>query len=462
MASTSWRLSRRTFLRGAGAAIALPWLDAMGPAVARAAGDPTTGAGALAGPPTRLACLFFPNGVWKKTWIPEQQGKNFALPYAMEPLAKFKNDLLVFSNLDKAKSQGGDGHYAKTANFLTGLEVVKTTGKEINVGGTSLDQVIAQKFGHLTPLPSLELGIDPVISGIDSFVGYTRLYGSHISWRAANQPVAKEISPRLAYERLFGPKDAQGKPIAPGSVDRQRDDRQSLLDLTLDDARDVRKKLGRDDQFKMDEYLDSIRAVERRLAFFSRPDPRTWRPPTQPQLDPPPAEPPATHLEHVRIMLDLMVLAFWTDTTRVSSFMFANDVSPKNFSFVDGVKGGHHDISHHAGKEDKIEMYKRINRWHSEQLAYVLTKMAGIREGERSLLDNSMVLFGSSMSDGNAHDPNNLPIVIAGKGGGTLESGRHIASSKGTPLCNLYLSMLEKLGAPQDRFGDSSGKLSTL
>ncbi|HEX8912248.1 MAG TPA: DUF1552 domain-containing protein [Humisphaera sp.] len=457
----SWQLSRRTFLRGTGAAIALPWLDAMaGSAVAAAAPATTTGAGAsaTAGPPTRLACLFFPNGVWRKTWIPEKAGADYDLPFALEPLAKHRKDFTILSGLDKANSRGGDGHYAKTANWLTGLEVRKTTGKEINVGHASMDQVVAQRVGHLTPLPSLELGIDPVVSGIDSFVGYTRLYASHVSWRSAGEPVAKEINPRLAFERLFGAKTETGKPTSGTPAG----DRQSLLDLTLEDAADVRKKLGRDDQFKLDEYLESVRAVEKRVAFFAKTDPRTWHPTPPEKVVPPGAKPPADYREHVKLMLDLIVLGFRTDTTRVASFMFANCVSPRNFSFVDGVKGGHHDISHHSNKDEKIEQYKRINRWHASQLAYVIEQMRAVREGEGTLLDHTMVLFGSSMSDGNAHDPNNLPILLAGGAGGTLNGGRHVASDKGTPLCNLYVSMLDRLGCPVERFGDSTGPLKGL
>ena len=458
MSTKSWQLTRRTFLRGSSAAMALPLLDAMAPASASAVA--AAAASGQAAPPVRTACLFFPNGVWKKTWIPEQTGADFSLPFALEPLKEFKSDINILSNLDKAKSHGGDGHYAKTANWLTGLEVVKTTGKEISVGTASMDQLMASRIGHLTPLPSLELGIDPVISGIDSFVGYTRLYGSHISWRSAKQPVAKEINPRLAYERLFGPKDAAGKPI-PSKANH--DDRQSLLDLTLEDAGDIRRKLGRDDQFKLDEYLDSVRAVEKRLEFFAKPDPRKWKPTQKPDMaEPPSHQPPADYREHVKLMLDLIVLGFQTDTTRVSTFMFANCVSPRNFSFLDGVRGGHHDTSHHANKEDKIEQYKRINRWHASQLAYVLQKMKAVKEGESTLLDNSQILFGSSMSDGNAHDPNNLPIILAGKAGGRLKAGRHIASEKNTPLCNLYVSMLDRMGTPVERFGDSSGTLKGL
>jgi len=435
-------ISRRTFLRGAGAAIALPFLDAMRPV--RAAG--------AAKPPVRFACLFFPNGVWKPGWIPKEAGADYELPFALTPLEKLKSEVLVLSGLDKAQSRDGDGHYAKTANFLTGLKVVKTTGKELGVGSVSLDQLIAAKVGRHTPLPSLELGVDPVVSGIDTVVGYTRLYGSHISWRAANLPVAKEINPRLVYERLFG--------AAGGSAARRADDR-SLLDLALDDAKSLRRNLGRDDQFKLDEYLDSIRAVETRIDFFNKPDERPWKPAGPPDKPRPPREtPPRDYPEHCRLMLDLTALAFQTDQTRVVSFMFANDVSPRNFSFVEGVRGGHHDMSHHSKQPEKIEQYQRINRWHVGQFASLCEKLRSIPEGDGTLLDNSLVLLGSSLADGNGHEPNNLPILLGGRGGGTVRPGRHIASPKNTPLCNLYVSILERAGAPVQAFGDSTGPLA--
>jgi hypothetical protein len=470
--SRSWQLSRRTLLRGASAALSLPWLDAMtSAAVAKgeaAAASAAGSASALAGkPPVRLGFLFFPNGVWKDTWFPTKPGKDFELPFALEPLSDHRKDITILSGLDKKHSHGGDGHYAKTANWLTGLDVAKTTGKDINVGGVSLDQFVAQKIGQHTPLPSMELGIDPVVSGIDSLVGYTRLYASYIAWRSPREPVAKEINPRLAYQRLFGAKDASGKPLAGGQA---RDDRRSLLDAALADAKDVRGKLGRDDQFKLDEYLDSVRSVEKRLAHFDSvgvdggPEAALrWKPPTSPgEVKLPPAEPPADYREHVRLMLDLIVLAFWTDSTRVASFMFANCVSPRNFSFVDGVKGGHHDTSHHSNKAEKIEQYKRINRWHASQLAYVIEKMKAVKEGDSTLLDNTMLMFGSSMGDGNAHEPRNLPIILAGRAGGALESGRYLASPTDTPLCNVYVSMLQKMGIGVDRFGDSTGPLAGL
>lgn len=457
----NWRLPRRSFLKGAGAMLGLPLLDAMGTLEALAAPD------AAASPkkasrvqaPVRMACIYFPNGVWTKNWFPQKEGADFDLPFALEPLAKHRDKLLIFSGLDKQHSHQGDGHYAKTANFLTGLPVRKTAGKDISVGGLSIDQLCAEQIGHLTPLPSLELGVDPVISGIDTNVGYTRLYGCYISWRSPSMPLAKEINPRLAYERLFSVMKTKRVTAADR---RQQEDRKALLDLVLNDANKLRNRLGRDDQFKLDEYLDAVREVEKRLEFFSKADARGWTPESHPTADiAAPKGEPGDHQEHVRLMLDLIVLAFWTDSTRISSFMFANDVSGKNFGrLIPGTGGSHHEFSHHQDKAEKYEPYAKINRWHNEQLAYLMDKLAAIKEGERSLLDNSMVLFGSSMSDGNRHDPANLPIILAGRGGGKLKTGRYLANPKGTPLCNLYLSMLEHMGTPVEKFGDSTGALA--
>jgi len=441
-----WEISRRTMLRGMGAAMALPLLDAMAPSIARAAKRGVK-------PPKRMACLYFPNGVWQDAWIPKETGTDYILPYSLEPLKPFQTSLNVFSGLDKAASRRGDGHYAKTANFLTGKPVVKTTGKDIGVGGISMDQLVAKTYGHLTPLPSLELGIDPVISGIDSNVGYTRLYGSYISWRTKSHPVAKEINPRFVYERLFGEKDSDGKE----TNRRRNEDYQSLLDLALEDAHQLRSKLGRDDQVKLDEYMESVRAVEKRIEFSMKPDPRAWKPETLPELPAPPdAKIPHDFRDHVKLMMDLMVLAFQTDSTRVQSFMFANDVSGRNFSFLDGVAGGHHDMSHHENKEEKIKQYSEITHWHSAKFAYLLEQLQAVKEGEGTLLDNSMILFGSSISDGNRHSPNNLPIVVAGGAGGALNTGLHVQKPKDTPLCNLYTTMLNAIDVEVDAFGDSN------
>ena len=470
-------LSRRTFIRGAGVALGLPMLEAMTPL---RAGALMTGDARAAERPVRAAYLYFPNGAWMNEWVPKKTGADFELPFSLTPLAPVRDSVCVLSGLDKPFSRSGDGHYAKTANFLTGLHVRKTTGLDLNSGGVSVDQFAAARVGHLTPLPSLELATDPVINGLDRAVNYTRMYGSYISWMRPNLPMPRIIDPRAAFERMFGARDASGKPLPQPS----RADDQSLLDAALDDARDLRRKLGKGDQQKLDEYLDSVRGVESRLDFSRARNSDSWRPPTKPdQLTPPPsmareqmlytskgnggdeATASGKHIdppELVRLMLDLIVLAFWTDTTRNITFMFANDVSPRSFSFLDGVKDNHHGSSHHANGEIKINSYKIITRWHVEQFVYLLTTLRSIKEGERTLLDNSMIMCGSSLSDGNRHDPNNLPILLGGKGGGRINSGRHIASPGNTPLCNLYVSMLDCMGIQTPRFGDSTEALRGL
>lgn len=442
--------TRRRFLRGAaGLSLGLPWLGSLlGAEKALAAAARPTSA-----PPLRAAFIYFPNGVWEKGWIPQQQGAGYELSPSLQPLADIRQKCLVLTGLDKKHSHGGDGHYAKTANFLTGLPVSKTTGKDISSGGISVDQLIAAKVGTQTPLPSLELGTEPVITGVDSNVGYTRLYGSAISWETPQRPVTKEINPEVVYKRLFGQN-------SPGNGEAAEQTR-NLLDFVLEDARNVRKELGRDDQYKMDEYLDSVRAIERRIEHsLSESDPDRWTP----SIDP--AEiarrrpgVPADFREHIDMMLDLMVLAFQTDSTRVCSFMFANDVSGRNFSFLDGVSGGHHELSHHENKEEKIAQYQRINRWHVEQFATLLRKMDSIKEGEGTLLDHSLVVFGSSMSDGNRHDPDNLPILLGGSGHGQIACDRHLAYES-VPLCNLYHSMLNLFEIDVERFGDSTEPLN--
>ena len=446
MSEKSWHLSRRTFLRGAGVAFALPWLESMAPRL-------SLGATAQAAPPVRMACLFFPNGAYPSAWTPTKTGADYDLPICLEPLAEVKKDVLVLTGLDKAKSHEGDGHYAKDANFLTGLHVNKTDGRDISAGGISMDQLAAEQIGSQTPLPSLELGVDPVDSGVDTNVGYTRLYACYVSWRAANIPVAKELNPRAVYDRMFASGDAR----------KSSDDDRSLLDLALDDAKELRRKLGRHDQAKVDEYLESVRAVEKQIEFVSKPDDRRWKPTSPGALTPPEEVKRREYQKHVELMLDMTVLAFQTDQTRIASFMFANSVSNHNFGpYVEGVHGGHHEMSHHSKKPEKIEQYNRITRWHVAQYTRMLQKMRDIKEGPGTLLDHSLVLFGSGMSDGNRHDPADLPILLGGRASGAIAPGRHIASPHGTPLCNLYVSMLNAVGINVPRFGDSNGPLKGI
>jgi len=434
--------SRRRFLRGTQAMLALPFL----PTLAARAADRD-----LLTPPLRNAFIYFPNGVWEKEWNPAETGADYQLSPSLEPLAPMRDKVLVLSGLDKQHSHGGDGHYAKTANFLTGMPVAKTTGKDISSGGISIDQLLARHLSGQTPLPSLELGTEPVISGVDSNVGYTRLYGSHISWQSPTRPVAKEINPRVVYERLFGRKVTADT--------QQAESYRNLLDFVLEDAANVRKSLGRDDQFKLDEYLDSVRSVEQQIEFASRPR-RGWEPEIEPEfIESRRPGIPADFRQHIEIMLDLMVLAFQTDSTRVCSMMFANDVSGRNFSFLDGVNNSHHELSHHENHEDKIRQYQLINRWHVDVFTRFLQRMDRVQEGQGTLLDHSMILFGSSMSDGNRHDPDNLPILLAGGGCGSVQTGRHLAWPGHVPLCNLYLAMARRNGIDLERFGDSEQEL---
>ena len=465
MSRFSQNLTRRTLLRGFGVALGLPWLEAMRPSTAFAG---FSGSRELESP-TRMACLFFPNGVSPRSWTPEGLGANFEASPILESLSCFRDDVLILTNLTNRATDTGDGHYVKDAAWLTGTTIRRTTGADLNSGGASMDQVAAQKIGNFTPLPSLELGVEPITTGVDINVGYTRLYGSHISWANPTTPIAKEINPKLAFDRLF--RSRAGKKA--GRID---DDR-SVLDLARDDASNLRERVGQADRLKLDEYFESVRAIEKRIAFESsdrrsrfQDDPiaRAEIEKLGGRVDAYHADPgrlrqrELDHTEHVRLMLDLIVLAFQTDSTRVATFMFGNSVSNKNFSFLEGVKGGHHELSHHENNPAKLEQYQRISAWHVSQFAHMLDRLRRVQEGERTLLDNSMILFGSALRDGNSHNPHDLPILLAGRAGGSLETGRHISYPKDTPLCSLYVSMLDRVGAPVARFADSDGPLPGL
>jgi hypothetical protein len=442
MRDRGFPISRRTLLRGTGAALALPWLEAMTPRVRAAASASPS--------PMRMAVLYMANGVNASMWTPEGQGREFTLSPTLQPLSDFKDDILVLTNLWNQGSKGGEGHYVKTSGFLTCTTVTKTLGVDVNCNGVSMDQLAARKTATETPLASLELGIAPVSTGVDKNVGYTRVYGSHIAWSGPTSPLAREINPQHVFERLFRAGNPEQNSAKHDTL---------LLDRVMEDARQLRTKLGSADRLRLDEYLSVVRSLEDRLERASRPEQTTWKP--RAVLDPAakPAGIPKEHLEHVRLMLDMIALAFQTDTTRVSTFMFGNAVSNQNFSFLEGVSGSHHNISHHQNDQDKLRQYQLINRWHIEQYAYLLRKLRDMKEGETSVLDNSMILFGAGLRDGNSHNPHNLPLVVGGRGGGRIATGQHLLYTEDTPLANLYLCMLEAFGAPQEQFADSTGKL---
>ena len=446
-------ISRRTVLRGLGATIALPLLDAMAPAVVSAA---TSVAATKSGAPLRMAMFFLPNGMNMHQFLPTETGAGYSLTPTLEPLAEFKKDFSVLSNLAldgaRSKGDGGGDHARSTAAFLTGAHPHKTAGSDIK-NGISVDQVAANVVGAQTRLPSLELGLDrgQIAGQCDS--GYSCAYVTNISWRSPENPMPHETNPAAVFERLFGSADDLANTQ---SRMRRLADRKSILDFVAEDSRTLSARLGRADQQKLDEYTTSIREVEKqiekaRLAASKPIDPGMARPDGVPE----------EFQQYMRLMCDLMVLAFRMDITRVSTCMVARDGSERTFRWL-GLSEGHHSLSHHASNPDKLAALAKIDKFHIEQFAYLIQKMKSVKEGAGTLLDNSMVVFGAGISDGNRHNHNNLPILLAGKGGGTLTPGRHVQFAKDTPLCNLHLSMLERMGVKEQRFGDSTGTFSNL
>ena len=443
------QLSRRTLLRGLGVSLTVPCLDSLAPRVAAASQ-------ATAGAPRRMAYIFVPNGVHVPDWVPTETGFGYQLPYILEPLAAVRDEMLVMSGLthDKGRGNGdGPGDHARAASvFLTGAQPRKTDGSNIRVG-ISVDQYAAQNIGHETRLPSLELGCEAGRGAGNCDSGYSCAYSSNISWSSETTPVGKEVNPRLAFERLFSQADT-------GEAQRNRQQRlamrKSVLDYVAGDAERLQKQLGRDDQRKLDEYLSGVRQVERQIEYSES----EAKQPGAAELQIPEGVPPE-YADHIRLMLDMMVLAFQTDSTRIATMMFANAGSNRNYRHI-GVPDGHHDLSHHGGDPKKHAKIREINRFHVTQLAYFLDRLKSIPEGEGTLLDNSMILYGSALSDGNRHNNENMPILLAGRGGGTIDPGRHVAYATETPLCNLFLSMLDRMGVAAPYIGDSTGQLSGL
>lgn len=443
MTTRKLRVSRRTLLRGAGVTLGLPWLEAMVPTSALASSK-------IPKSPVRMAVLYMPNGVNTTAWSPHGNGRDFTLSPTLAPLEGLKDKLVVLTNLWNAASKGGDGHYVKEAAILTCTTIRKTQGADL-ANGVSVDQVAAQRVAAQTPLPSLELGVTPVAIGVDAVVGYTRVYGSHIAWSSPTTPLAREINPKSVYERLF--RASTGLQGNEAKMDML------LLDRVLEDAKRLRAQVGSEDRVRLDEYLSVMRSLEERVERASSAAQRTWKPrvPIDPKAAP--TDRPNDHAEHVRLMLEMIATAFQSDTTRVGTFMFGNAVSNVSFRFLEGVSAGHHDVSHHQKDPDKLRQYQLINRWHIEQYAYLLRKLDGMKEGDSTVLDNSMILFSSALSDGDRHDPHRLPLVLAGRGGGRIDSGQHLVFGEDSPLANLYVSMLDAFGAPVERFADSTGPL---
>ena len=441
------QLPRRTFLRGLGTAIALPTLEAMLPTRSLATGNVKF--------PKRMAFIYIPNGVIQKKWNVSGEGADFKFSHILEPLAKHREDLLILSGLahDKARANGdGAGDHARAnATFLTGCQARKTSGENIRLG-ISVDQVAAQKLGGETRLPSLELSSNGArVSGrCDS--GYSCAYQYNLSWKNDSTPMPPESNPKAVFDRLFT--RGTSKEIDENKERRERY-RKSILDFAMDDAKRLEKKLGWTDKHKLEEYLESIRELEKRIESMGA---------SNPNLPPGYSAPvgrPRNFGDHVRMMGDMMTLAFQTDSTRIASFLLAYDGDNRSYPHL-GVKDGHHSLSHHRDTPSKVAALTKINRYHAVLFAHILDRMKAVKEGDGTLLDHSMIVYGGAIGDGNRHTHNNLPVVVAGKGNGTIRGGRHVRYPTNTPMANLFLNILDIFGVPTERIGDSTGRLKGI
>ncbi len=437
------QLSRRTFLRGMGASVALPYLDAMTPAF-----------GAAAAPITRVAFVYTANGVIMKDWTPTETGSGFVLPSTLTPIESFRDQTLVVSGLAHRNGEAlGDGpgdHARAGASWLTGAHPKKTRGADIH-NGWSIDQVLAEGIGQTTPLPSLEIGLEDVrmVGGCDS--GYSCAYSNTISWSSPTTPLPYESNPRRVFERLFG----DGETTDPEArAIRLRQDR-SLLDFVLEDTQRLAPTLGASDRNKLDDYLDSVREVERRIQNIERQDAVEL-----PSLDRPEGVPP-TFEEHVQLMHDLIAIAFQADLTRVVTLMYSREGGNRTYPSI-GVPDAHHGLSHHQNDPERMARLQKIDQHHVEMLAHFLGKLRDAQDETGSLLDHSMVLYGSSLSDSNRHTHDELPTLLVGGGSGMVRGGRHLRYPDGTPMANLLLTMADGLGVSQERLGDSTGPLPSL
>lgn len=448
MIVTRQRLPRRRVLQGVGAAIALPLLDAMLPAFAAAAP-------ARAIKPARVAFVYVPNGIVQEHWTPEREGRDYAFTSILKPLEPFRQNLFVLSGLDDRNGNAlGDGpgdHARAGASYLTGVHCKKTAGADIQ-GGISADQIAAMALGSATRLPSIELGCEDArtVGNCDS--GYSCAYTNSISWRSPTTPMPPELNPRLVFERLFGTEDLS---LDPAARARRAAYRKSILDAVQEDTRALVGTLGAADRRKIDEYLTAVREIEKRIEIAEK-DNRELRPAVQK-----PAGVPIDFTEYLKLMYDLQVVAFQADVTRISTLMVGREGSMRVYPEI-GIPDPHHPLTHHRNNPDWIEKVVKINTLHTELLAYFLGRLQATREGEGTLLDHTMVVYGSGLADGNRHTHEDLPVLLAGRGGGGLKPGRHLRYKNGTPITNLYLTVLDRMGVRPESIGDSTGRVEHL
>jgi len=449
--------TRRHFLRGLGVAVTLPLLESLRPslltAAAPASGTPlgVTSTGA----PLRAAFLFVPNGAIPSTWWPTGEGAGFKWSRTLQPLEKHRQFVQVLGGIDhRAAEPGPDGpgdHARGGGTFLTGVRL-KKSATDIQAG-TSIDQVLAREVGQQTRFPSLELSCDSAARSGSCDSGYACAYQFNLSWSSATTPKTPEANPRLVFERLFG----AGKPgERRANLERRRQEDQSVLDFVLEDARAMQRRLDPQDRRKLDQYLTGVREIEARIQKAEQLGDFK-----DPAIETPPGIPPA-YADHIQLMFDLLVLAFQTDTTRVATFLLAHDGSNRSFDQI-GISEGHHDLTHHQNRQDRMDKVADIDLWYVRQLARFLEKLDGTKDADgKSLLHNSMIVYGSGNADANRHTHRNLPVLLAGAGGGALQTGRYVKHGD-KPLSNLFVGMAHLLGASKlERFGDSTGPLRNI
>jgi len=439
--------SRRHFLRGAGVALALPWMESM--QLLRA----QDGVKAAAKPPLRFGVIYFSNGVDPKNWWAKGRGAAMELGPAAQPLAPIREDMVFIKGLYNHQAfVNPSPHMGRMANMLSGSRV-SADPADIRVG-TTMDQILAKQLGAATPVPSIALGIEPNELRLED--GLSMIYGSNISWVTPTKPATKEIYPARTFDQLVG--DGKGRKLD-----------KSILDAVLDDTHSLQPKISGTDRKKLDEYLESVRDIEKRIDRASKEERlEGWRPTlAKPNMPRPADEIPQNVPDHMKLMLDLTVLAFRMDKTRIATLMLNNDLSQMNFKFIEGVRGALHlDLTHNGKSPELQQMYLKTNQFHMQQFAYVVQKMKSIDEGGESLLDHSMLMLASNLYDGDAHGADQMPIILAGKAGGAMQTGRVLDYLEGgndnRRACSLYLSMMDRMGVKLDRFGDTDKRLTNL
>lgn len=439
-------MNRRTILRGTGAVLALPLMEAMMPAGSAAAE-------AAQAARKRLHVIYTPNGMMMENWTPAQEGEGYTMTPILKPLEPYRDKFAVVSNLDHVQAEAlGDGagdHGRCCGSYLTGMHVKKTEGADL-ASGISMDQVVAKQLGELTQIPSLEMGLEPpsLVGSCDT--GYSCAYTNTLSWSSASTPLPVTINPREVFERLFGEGDSLDAKGRMAQLKRQA----SILDFVAGDAKRLSDKMSTTDKKKLDEYMTSVRDIERRIQRIEKGGADVAALPSYVR----PSGVPDGFQDHARMMIDLMVLAAQSDLTRVNTLMLAREVSGRSYPEI-GVPDAHHALSHHGNDPEKIAKLTRINSLHMEQIAYYVKRMSETKDGTGTLLDNTILMAGASLADPNKHEHRNLPTIVAG---GLIKGNRHLAAPKDTPMTNMMLSMMDILDVHVEKLGDSTGRLANF